>query len=96
MEAMHGAAVVALVMYDMLKPIDKAIEISTIKLESKSGGKTDLKIESNALKSAVVVCSDSVSKGEKEDKSGKRIVEKLKQFNISEAWIHLLSLITWK
>ncbi len=32
-EAMHGASVVALVMYDMLKPIDKAIEISTIKLD---------------------------------------------------------------
>ena len=31
-EAMHGAAVTALVMYDMLKPIDKEIEISNIKL----------------------------------------------------------------
>ncbi len=81
-EAMHGAAVVALVMYDMLKPIDKAIEISAIKLESKTGGKTDLKIESSTLKTAVVVCSDTVSNGEKEDKSGKRIVQRLKQFNI--------------
>src|SRR6185436_570679 len=35
-EAMHGASVVALVIYDMLKPIDKGIEISTIKLKSKS------------------------------------------------------------
>src|SRR5215211_5120379 len=48
-EAMHGASVVALVMYDMLKPIDKAIEISRIKLESKSGGKTDLKFNVDAL-----------------------------------------------
>ncbi|MCC7452655.1 MAG: cyclic pyranopterin monophosphate synthase MoaC, partial [Crocinitomix sp.] len=30
-EAMHGASVVALNMYDMLKPIDKGIEISSIK-----------------------------------------------------------------
>ncbi len=82
-EAMHGASVVALVMYDMLKPIDKAIEISTIKLESKSGGKTDLKFAVSDLKSAVVVCSDSVSKGEKEDKSGKKIIERLQQLNIS-------------
>lgn len=34
-EAMHGASVVALNMYDMLKPIDKGIEISSIKLCSK-------------------------------------------------------------
>ena len=60
-EAMHGASVVALVIYDMLKPIDKAIEISTIKLVSKSGGKTDLKFDASHLKCAVVVCSDSVA-----------------------------------
>src|SRR5215210_370663 len=36
-EAMHGASVVALTMYDMLKPIDKAVEISNIKLLSKKG-----------------------------------------------------------
>ena len=29
-EAMHGASVTALTMYDMLKPIDKEIEIATI------------------------------------------------------------------
>src|SRR5215467_9729432 len=37
-EAMHGASVTALTMYDMLKPIDKEIEISTIKLVQKEGG----------------------------------------------------------
>ena len=31
-EAMHGASVVALNMYDMLKPIDKGVEIKQIKL----------------------------------------------------------------
>jgi len=81
-EAMHGASVVALVVYDMLKPIDKAIEISAIKLLSKSGGKTDMKLDAGNLKCSVVVCSDTVSKGEKEDISGKKISERLKQLNI--------------
>jgi hypothetical protein len=58
---MHGASIVALVLYDMLKPIDKAIEISTIKLERKSGGKTDLQPDLRPIKCAVVVCSDSIS-----------------------------------
>ena len=43
-EAMHGASVVALNMYDMLKPIDKAIEIVQIKLLKKTGGKSDIHI----------------------------------------------------
>lgn len=81
-EAMHGASITALTMYDMLKPIDKGIEISSIRLESKSGGKTDFKIEGKNLKCAVVVCSDTVSKGEKEDKSGRTIINRLEKFDI--------------
>jgi len=41
-EAMHGASVVALNMYDMLKPIDKNIEIQRIRLLKKTGGKSDI------------------------------------------------------
>ena len=40
-EAMHGASIVALNMYDMLKPIDKGIEIHSVKLLKKTGGKSD-------------------------------------------------------
>src|SRR4029453_5425334 len=42
-EAMHGASVTALTMYDMLKPIDKEIEIERISLESKTAGKSDIR-----------------------------------------------------
>jgi molybdenum cofactor biosynthesis protein MoaC len=82
-EAMHGASVTALTMYDMLKPLDKEIEISTIKLVSKKGGKTDFKDSySKNLRCAVIVCSDSIAAGDKEDRAGKVIQQKLKQNNL--------------
>jgi molybdenum cofactor biosynthesis protein MoaC len=82
-EAMHGATVTALVMYDMLKPIDKNVQITDIKLEQKKGGKSDLTNKDfSKLKCAVVVCSDRISTGEKEDTAGKAIIEKLKSFGI--------------
>jgi len=82
-EAMHGASIVALTMYDMLKPIDKNIEISTIKLVEKKGGKSSYKNRfRDALTAAVFVCSDSIFAGEKEDRSGKVIVEKLESYGV--------------
>lgn len=83
-EAMHGASVVALNMYDMLKPIDKGVEIHHIKLLNKNGGKSDFKDRfRNELKAAVIVCSDTISKGQKEDKAGKAIIQKLESCNVS-------------
>ena len=83
-EAMHGAAITALTIYDMLKPIDKGVEISNIKLEHKQGGKTSLKHHENASpRTAVIVCSDSVANEKTQDSSGKKIIEKLAKYNIA-------------
>lgn len=82
-EAMHGVSVVALTMYDMLKPIDKGIEINNIRLVSKKGGKTDWKkYVDNGLNAAVIVCSDTIAAGTKEDRSGKVIKEKLESYGV--------------
>lgn len=76
-EAMHGASIVALTIYDMLKPIDKQVEIGTIKLQQKKGGKSSFKVNSEGLTATVVVCSDTISAGKGEDKAGKAIATKL-------------------
>lgn len=83
LEAMHGAAITALTMYDMLKPIDKAIEIGSIKLLHKQGGKSDRLSELDSdLTCAVLVCSDSVSKGQSMDTAGLAAIERLKQYGL--------------
>jgi len=82
-EAMHGASVTALTMYDMLKPIDKGVEIQNIRLLEKKGGKSDLKgMRFPELNAAVVVCSDSVFGNTAEDGSGKAIVTRLETYGI--------------
>lgn len=82
-EAMHGASVVALTLYDMLKPIDKGVEIHSIRLLEKHGGKTDFKDElPGDFKTAVIVCSDSISAGKKSDTAGREINDLLVKYGI--------------
>jgi molybdenum cofactor biosynthesis protein MoaC len=82
-EAMHGAAVTALTIYDMLKPIDKELEITGIRLLNKKGGKSDFAEQvTEDILCAVVVCSDGVSSGNRQDSSGKAIVAKLREYGL--------------
>lgn len=71
MEILTGVTVAALELYDMLKPVDKALEIGSVRLLEKRGGKSDRqKYFASPPSCAVLVCSDSTAAGKREDKSG--------------------------
>lgn len=84
MEALSGACIGALTIYDMLKPIDDTLFISSVKLVEKSGGIGQFAIKKgNKIRAGVIVVSDSVAAGKRADKSGKFIVRKLKDRSIN-------------
>ncbi|NBT87451.1 MAG: bifunctional molybdenum cofactor biosynthesis protein MoaC/MoaB [Flavobacteriaceae bacterium] len=83
-EAMHGASIVALNMYDMLKPIDKGVEIHHIKLIQKRGGKSDYNKDlKQSISAVVIVCSDTIAAGKKQDAAGKTIINKLEALAVN-------------
>ena len=79
MEALTGCSIAALAVYDMLKPIDEDLSIESIKLLDKTGGKRDF-IENldKKITIAIFVISDSTFNGTRVDKSGKMIIDRLK------------------
>lgn len=82
MEMLTAVSVSALEIYDMLKPVDKTLEIGHIKLLEKKGGKSDRKkFFATSPTCAILVCSDSTAEGKREDKSGKLIAQMLEQVN---------------
>lgn len=83
MEALMAASAATLNIYDMLKPIDKDMEIQSTKLLSKTGGKTNFKetLPKN-FTAAVIVTSDGTFNKVREDKSGKIILDRLKNLGI--------------
>jgi molybdenum cofactor biosynthesis protein MoaC len=85
MEMLTGISVAALEIYDMLKPVDKVLEIGHIRLLEKKGGKSDRqRYFATPPSCAVLVCSDSTAEGKREDKSGKIIKEMLEGVG---AWV---------
>ena len=82
MEMLTAVSIAALEIYDMLKPVDTALEIGHIKLLEKKGGKSDRKkFFSTSPTCAVLVCSDSTAEGKREDNSGKIICTMLENVN---------------
>ncbi len=78
MEAMTAATVAALTLYDMLKMIDAAMEIRDVRLEAKTGGKSDFRHRfDRGLRAAVLVLSDSVASGSKKDTAGEAVSQML-------------------
>lgn len=90
MEALTASSVAALTIYDMLKPVDKDMEIVSTKLLEKMGGKSSFleKIPKD-LKVAVIVSSDSTAKGTRSDKSGRIIEERLKDQGLTPDYVVL-------
>jgi len=85
MEALFAVSVCALNIYDMLKPYDKQIIIEEIKLAEKSGGRSEFveKVKDD-FKAGVLVISDSVFAGKKQDKAGKEIIKILNENGIKD------------
>jgi len=80
METLTAVSVAALEIYDMLKPVDIKLEIGNIRLLEKKGGKSDRnRYIEDSPSCAVLVCSDSTARGEREDKSGLLISDMLKK-----------------
>ena len=91
MEAITCAAVAAVTLYDMLKPVDSEMEVSRIRLLEKHGGIADFQEDyGRKLRATVLVISDSVHEGSREDKSGKTISRMLEANGVEVADYHIL------
>jgi cyclic pyranopterin phosphate synthase len=74
MEALTAVSVAALTIYDMCKAVDKSMEIVSVKLEKKTGGKSHEQ-DSYRPATSILVLSDSVASGHAVDRSGKLLRE---------------------
>jgi molybdenum cofactor biosynthesis protein MoaC len=78
MEALTAVSVAALTIYDMCKAVDKTMEISSIRLDRKTGGKSSFKMEYQP-RTAILVMSDSIAAGSETDRSGAILREGLEK-----------------
>lgn len=76
MEAMAGAMVAALNLYDILKMIDDTLEVTSVALLKKTGGKSNTS-KAIGWTFGVLVVSDRISAGTRKDSSGAVLCERL-------------------
>ena len=74
MEALTAVSVAALTIYDMCKAVDKSMEIGSITLQKKTGGKSTNSVEYRP-KTSILVLSDSIASAQAIDRSGKLLRE---------------------
>jgi molybdenum cofactor synthesis domain-containing protein len=95
MEALVGASVALLCLYDLVKPVDPALEILDVRLEFKSGGKRGHWTHPKASRlpeapnkrrlgpACVITVSDRVSAGRAVDRSGPALAAGLRAMGFS-------------
>ncbi len=76
MEALVACTISGLALYDMCKAVDRSMVLEEVRLEFKSGGKSDLSADMFMGKTvAILVLSDRASQGIYEDQSGPAAVQ---------------------
>lgn len=92
MEALTAASVVALTLYDMLKPhAEEEMSVTDVRLLEKRGGKSEFtrRIDPPA-KCAILVLSDAVAGGKKRDEAGRLVQEGLTAAGITVSGYEVL------
>ncbi len=84
MEALVAVTAAALTLYDMLKPLDETMEMDAVRLLEKSGGESDARSRDyTRYRCGVLVTSDRVSRGERQDLSGTTAKQRLESFGVA-------------
>ena len=91
MEALVAAQIAATTIFDMLKPLGIEMTITDIKVLEKMGGKSSFSpCLSQEIKAAIIVTSDGVAAGKREDQSGALIKERLEHYGATKSELIIL------
>jgi len=87
MEALSAVTQAALCVYDMLKPyVGDELEILAVRLDRKTGGKSQFGRAVEAASAAVIVLSDKVASGKKADTAGRSVAEAMEEAGFEVAY----------